>query len=118
MPPPITGGRLDFKRTLAAGLAQIEGPLRSIALFEHGTLTVKLYAPRECDPQTPHSRDEIYIVMQGSGEFVIGAERAPFAPGDVLFVPAGMTHRFEEFSADVALWVIFYGPVGGEQPVE
>ena len=34
---------------------------RSIALFHHGTLTVKLYAPRGNDPQSPHTRDEIYV---------------------------------------------------------
>jgi hypothetical protein len=32
----------------------------------------------------------------------------------VLFVPADVEHRFEEFSDDLALWVVFYGPEGGE----
>jgi hypothetical protein len=35
---------------------------RSIGLSEHGTLTVKIYAPRRIDPQKPHTRDEIYVV--------------------------------------------------------
>jgi len=38
-----------------------------------------------------------------------------FAPGDMLFVPAKMEHRFEDFSADFATWVLFYGPTGGER---
>jgi hypothetical protein len=29
-------------------------------------------------------------------------------------VPAGMTHRFESFTDDLTVWVIFYGPQGGE----
>jgi hypothetical protein len=33
----------------------------------------------------------------------------------VLFVPAGMDHRFVNFSGDFAAWVIFYGPAGGEK---
>jgi uncharacterized protein YjlB len=33
----------------------------------------------------------------------------------VLFVPAGTTHRFEDFSADFATWVVFWGPQGGER---
>jgi mannose-6-phosphate isomerase-like protein (cupin superfamily) len=45
---------------------------------------------------------------------VNGEERYPFGAGDVLFVPAGMPHRFEDFSDDLAVWVIFYGPKGGE----
>jgi uncharacterized protein YjlB len=34
--------------------------------------------------------------------------------GDVLFVPARMEHRFEAMSGDFAVWVMFYGPAGGE----
>jgi mannose-6-phosphate isomerase-like protein (cupin superfamily) len=37
-----------------------------------------------------------------------------FGPGDVLFVPAHQEHRFEQFTEDLALWVLFYGPQGGE----
>lgn len=87
---------------------------RFIELFRHGTLAVELYAPRGDDPQTPHTRDEVYVVVQGSGYFRNGGSRHRFAPGDVLFVPAQVPHRFEEFSDDLAVWVFFYGPEGGE----
>jgi mannose-6-phosphate isomerase-like protein (cupin superfamily) len=49
------------------------------------------------------------------GYFVIGDTRKPFVPGEVLFVPAGVVHRFEDFSDDFATWVFFYGPEGGER---
>src|SRR5213594_974605 len=101
---------------LAEALNRLPGPQgeRSVALFEHGSLVVKLYAPRGSDPQTPHSRDEVYGVAQGSGEFVCGGARQNFAPTDVLFVAAGVEHRFENFTDDFAVWVFFYGPEGGE----
>lgn len=85
----------------------------AIAL-EHGTLEAGVYAPRGNDPQECHDRDEVYVVMQGSGTFLNGEHRAPFGPGNLLFVPAGVSHRFEDFSDDLELWVIFYGPEGGE----
>lgn len=102
--------------TLAQGLAAMPGPDRDhyAILLEHGTLEVGFYAPRGNDPQTPHTRDELYVVMQGSGRFLNGDQRIEFGPGDVLFVPAGREHRFEQFSDDLALWVVFYGPEGGE----
>lgn len=102
--------------TVGDGLAQLPGPRgeRFAELFRHGTLAIELYAPREHDPQSPHTRDEVYVVVEGTGRFRNGGEQHRFAPGDVLFVPAGVVHRFEEFSDDLVVWVIFYGPEGGE----
>ena len=56
------------------------------------------------------------MVASGRGTFVHGGQRTEFGPGDLLFVPAGVVHRFEDFGDDLALWVIFYGPEGGERP--
>lgn len=97
-------------------LAQLPGPAgeRWATVLEHGTLDVEIYAPRGTDPQKPHTRDEVYVVMRGSGQFHNGPRREPFRPGDVLFVPAHVEHRFEEFTDDLVVWVIFYGPEGGE----
>lgn len=83
-------------------------------LMEHGTMELGYYKPDGIDPQQPHTRDEIYIVQSGSGHFVCGNSREPFEPGEALFVPAGVDHRFEDFSDDFAAWVVFYGPEGGE----
>ena len=104
------------KITLADALDRLPGPQREqvVSIFEHGSLVVKLYAPRGQDPQTPHSRDEIYVVARGVGEFVFGDEHEAFGPHDVLFAAAGVEHRFENFSDDFAVWVFFYGPEGGE----
>ncbi len=83
-------------------------------LLKHGTMRVGLYALRESDPQKPHVQDEIYIVASGTGTFNNGGERAPFKPGDIIFVPAGAEHRFENFTSDFQTWVVFWGPEGGE----
>ncbi|MEK6302518.1 MAG: cupin domain-containing protein [Acidobacteriota bacterium] len=107
----------DEKRRATVGEALARLPLetgeRSVTVFEHGTLLVKLYAPRDTDPQTPHSRDEVYIVAHGKGDFVLQGQRQHFGPGDFLFAAAGEEHRFENFT-DLAVWVMFYGPEGGE----
>ena len=85
-------------------------------LLEHGSMELGYYKPVGRDDQSPHDQDEIYIVQSGSGVFVRGHERIDFAPGDALFVPARMEHRFVDFSDDFAAWVIFWGPPGGEVP--
>lgn len=82
--------------------------------LRHGTMRIGLYAPHGQDGQTPHTQDELYIIASGAGDFVKNGERRRFAPQDVIFVEAGAEHRFENFSADFAAWVIFWGARGGE----
>ena len=86
----------------------------AVPVFAHGSLAVELYTPVGEDRQTPHTRDEIYFVAGGAGWFFNGTDRRPVGLGDFLFVPAGQVHRFEEFSADFAVWVAFFGPDGCE----
>lgn len=95
-----------------AALATTEQPF--VQLFRHGTLEVEFYKPDGEDRQQTHTRDEVYVVVAGSGLFVHGDVRCPFEPGEVLFAGAGIVHRFEDFTPDFATWVFFYGPEGGE----
>src|ERR1700749_3164369 len=105
------------RATVAEALALLPGAggQRFAKVLEHESLLVEIYAPRGTDPQQPHTRDELYVVVEGSGRFVNGEERHAFEPGDVLFVPGGGVHRFEEFTEDFVVWVVFYGPEGGER---
>lgn len=100
---------------LAAIRARIpDGDKEYFYPIRHGSMRVGLYAPRGSDMQTPHDQDEIYIVQSGSGTFVKAGERVAFRPGDVLFVEAGVEHRFVDFTDDFETWVVFWGPKGGE----
>ena len=114
--------RFDAARRMTVAEAMSKVPTaegkRFAPIFEHGSLQIEIYAPRGVDPQSPHDRDEIYVVVSGSGTFVNGGERTPFAPGDVLFAAAGEVHRFEDFSHDLVVWVFFYGPVGGDRSAQ
>jgi mannose-6-phosphate isomerase-like protein (cupin superfamily) len=103
--------------TKAEALAAVPAPdgKRYRELFRHGSLQVEIYQPVGTDPQSPHTRDEAYVVVAGTGTFVIQADRLAFGPGDFLFAPARVPHRFEDFSDDLAVWVLFYGPEGGER---
>jgi mannose-6-phosphate isomerase-like protein (cupin superfamily) len=98
-----------------AGAAPLPAGRRSAEILRNGSLEVRWYAPRGTDAQTPHERDEVYVVAAGRATFVRGAERVAVAAGDLLFVPAGMEHRFEELTEDFGTWVMFYGPAGGER---
>jgi mannose-6-phosphate isomerase-like protein (cupin superfamily) len=102
--------------TLAEALSKGPAPSGNLAvpIFSRGSLAVELYTPVGHDPQKPHSRDELYFVASGKGFFSDGERRCPVETGSFLFVPAGQFHRFEDFSTDFIVWVVFYGPEGGE----
>jgi len=65
MPRSEIQGRVKLGEALAAVEAS---PERLATLFRHGTLEVEFYAPKGTDPQTPHERDEVYVIARGSGE--------------------------------------------------
>ncbi len=85
-------------------------------VFRHGSLQVEIFSSKGVDTQQPHKQDELYVVMSGTGWFFHEGKRVRFSPGDLLFAAAGEVHRFEEFSDDLVVWVVFYGPEGGERP--
>jgi mannose-6-phosphate isomerase-like protein (cupin superfamily) len=91
----------------------IPGPAgeHAVSFLQRGTLDVKLaLAPSERPTKlTAHAQDEIYVIIGGRGVLFHNGRRDRFETGDLLFVAAGTEHRFEEFSEDLAVWVIFYG---------
>ena len=85
----------------------------SVTLFQHGDVNLLLFVPQDQDNQAAHKRDELYVIQAGQGIFKRGGETVRFDAGDVLFVPAGVPHRFASFSAEFKAWVIFFGAEGG-----
>jgi len=103
---------------LSDARGRIPGPAgeHSASLLQRGTLHVKLSLPVRPNLQTPHVQDELYVIVRGRGTLYHGGQRDVFEPGDLIFIAAGTDHRFEDFSDDIAVWVIFFGPEGGEVP--
>ena len=106
---------IPFKVGLEEAIAQLhlEEISRFTRVMRHGSMSVEYYAPKIKDLQTPHTQDELYIIASGKALFIRENKQVNCMAGDVLFVPAGDHHKFENFSDDFATWVIFYGPEGG-----
>ena len=64
-----------------------------------------LVAP-EPDDQEPHDRDEVYVVLEGSGVLTVEGEEQRLGPGDAAFVAAGDDHRFSGYER-IVLFVLF-----------
>jgi mannose-6-phosphate isomerase-like protein (cupin superfamily) len=61
------------------------------------------------DPQSPHTEDELYIVMSGRATVMVGGEVRPITAGSVVFVAAGVEHKFRDIEERLVLLVMF-GP--------
>ena len=85
-----------------------------IEAFARGGMTLRLFAPRGVDHQSPHSQDELSIVVTGNAVLDIDSVEHDCATGDALFVPARVPHRFVRISDEFAAWVVFWGESVGQ----
>jgi mannose-6-phosphate isomerase-like protein (cupin superfamily) len=101
---------------LADAQSSVPGPdgKHFATLLQRGTLKFLLSMPVRPNEQAPHVQDELYVVVRGHGVLFHDGKRDRFTQGDAMFVAAGTEHHFEDFTEDLAVWVAFYGPQGGE----
>ena len=66
------------------------------------------------DRQQPHTEDEIYHVLAGQAVITVGLDERPVGPGSIVFVAAGVDHRFHDITEELRLFVVF-GPAEGSR---
>ncbi len=59
------------------------------------------------DPQQPHTEDEVYYVISGSGQITVAAEDRAVQAGSIVFVSTGVEHRFHTITEDLTILVLF-----------
>ncbi|MFJ4772710.1 cupin domain-containing protein [Streptomyces uncialis] len=64
------------------------------------------------DPQQPHGQDEVYFVVSGRASITVGMETTLVARGSVVYVPAGVPHKFHHITEDLRVLVVFSPPEG------
>jgi len=67
-------------------------------------------APGEADRQQPHTEDEVYVVLRGSGAVEVAGERRRVREGTVVYVGRGVEHRFLDVESELAILVVFGPP--------
>jgi mannose-6-phosphate isomerase-like protein (cupin superfamily) len=61
------------------------------------------------DPQSPHKEDEMYYVVRGRARMRAGSEDQVVSEGSVIFVAAGVEHRFYDIAEEL-LVLVFFAP--------
>ena len=67
------------------------------------------------DHQQPHSEDEVYYVISGRGQIRVAGEDRAVHPGSLVFVGAGVEHRFHDITEDLRVLVFWAPPHTGRR---
>ncbi|HEY1249380.1 MAG TPA: cupin domain-containing protein [Nitrososphaera sp.] len=63
----------------------------------------------ETDTQEPHSVDEVYFIIEGTGHIEIEDTMKQINPADLIFVPAKVHHRFVLGDSEDLIVLYFFG---------
>ena len=90
---------------------QVSGSQPYLEFLKHPSLSVGLYVlpAGGIDGQEPHTEDEVYYVVSGRGMFTHADEERPVQAGSVLFVAAGIEHRFHSITEALSI-IVFFAP--------
>jgi mannose-6-phosphate isomerase-like protein (cupin superfamily) len=82
---------------------------RHLEVLEEDSMTVEVgrYPAGETAGKNPHTEDEIYYIVSGSGTARIGDETHSIEAGDVVFVEQGTEHDFFDIEEDITVLIIF-----------
>ena len=91
-------------------LAREGGPYREFLRVPDLSVGLYVLGAGAVDRQQPHTEDEVYVVMAGRSAFTAGEETRQVAPGDTIYVAAGVPHRFHDITEEIQLLVVFAPP--------
>src|ERR1700685_112319 len=64
-------------------------------------------------PWHNQEQEEIYLVLEGTGEMCLGEERASIRAGQAVYIPAGVFHQLTNTGTAPMRMIYCYGPAGG-----
>jgi mannose-6-phosphate isomerase-like protein (cupin superfamily) len=107
--------RFDFAELAAS---RDRSGSRYLEFLRESTMSAGIYGlpAGGADPQVPHAEDELYVVIEGRAVIAVAEETSPVGPGSVIFVPAGVPHRFDQISEALRVLVLFAPPETAASP--
>lgn len=77
-----------------------------------------IWPPGVQDRQQPHPEDEVYHVISGRAVIRVDGEDRPVGPGSVVYVAAGVEHRFHSIEEEMRVLVFWAPPRRREAPAD
>src|SRR5258708_18806003 len=80
-----------------------DGPPINFLVFPAMSAGVYVLSAGAPDPQNPHGEDEIYYLVSGKAKMRIGAQEHSVGEGSVIYVDAGLEHRFFDIEEELVV---------------
>jgi len=99
----------DFLQTSLLEESQKKSGKRYFEFLRVPAMSAGIYTLKAgaTDPQSPHREDELYYVVRGRARMKAGNEDHAVAPGAVIFIAAGVEHRFYDIEEELSVLVFF-----------
>jgi mannose-1-phosphate guanylyltransferase len=78
-----------------------------VEVLSEESLSVELAQYPNPEPKTPHTTDELYYIISGSGMVQVGDDRYAVDEGDVIYVEQGLEHDFFDIEDEITALVVF-----------
>ncbi len=63
-------------------------------------------------PWHNQEQEEVYFVLEGTGEMCLGSERQTLAGGQAVYIPSGQFHQLTNVGDEPLKFIYCYGPAG------
>ena len=63
-------------------------------------------------PWHNQEQEEVYFIIEGTGEMCLGAERRALSGGQAVYIPPGVFHQLTNTGATPMIMLYCYGPAG------
>jgi mannose-1-phosphate guanylyltransferase len=82
-----------------------------VEVLDEESMTVEMgrHTPGSAEPKNPHTEDELYHVVSGSGKMRVGDDVHSVETGDTVFVERGLEHDFFDIEETLVTLVVFAG---------
>jgi quercetin dioxygenase-like cupin family protein len=100
-------------RALAAFATFGDDKLKKLNVFQSSRFFLDVYCLNPGQAQKPHthaSSDKVYVVLDGTCRFRVGAEEAEYGPGTAVLAPAGEEHGVENTGGTAARLLVMMSP--------
>jgi mannose-1-phosphate guanylyltransferase len=78
-------------------------------VFSKESITLEIGTYPTSSPKNPHTENEVYYIISGSGMIRVGDNTYSVESGDVVFVEQGLEHDFFNIDEEITALTIFVG---------